>query len=44
MRAIISFSASTLRHTQESMWKNNKQGQNKKYEKLYRHRTVKDTI
>jgi len=36
MRAIISFSASTLRHTQESMWGANKrQEQNKKYIKVY---------
>jgi len=36
MRAIISFSASTLRHTQESMWRTNKrQEQNKKYIKVY---------
>ena len=43
MRAIMSFSASTLRHTQESMWKNNKQGQNKKYEKLYRLKSKQET-
>lgn len=42
MRAIMSFSALTLRHTQESMWKNNKQEQNKKYEKLHRYRTEQE--
>lgn len=35
MRAIMSFSSSTLRHTQESMWKNNNKGQNIKYIKVY---------
>jgi len=36
MRAILSFSASTLRHTQESMWEAQKrQERNQKYIKVY---------